>query len=191
MRVGALPQEHASPKSDKAPLEAVGRISGDSVGKLHRQSARLSNKKIATIHNRLIFSDGAMRQGPNAKRSRGRGNGRKQNVPLRLQTLDSSGPNGKLRGNAYQLHEKYLALARDAHSSGDRIAAENYYQHAEHYFRIINSNGSMPRHEFDAFAGENVDGEQPEVRPAPAQPQAPPQSTPPNGANGGGDPQPF
>jgi len=96
-----------------------------------------------------------MRQGPNAKRSRGRGNGRKQNVPLRLQTLDSSGPNGKLRGNAYQLHEKYLALARDAHSSGDRIAAENYFQHAEHYFRIINSNGGpvTPRHTFDSFEG--------------------------------------
>lgn len=136
-----------------------------------------------------------MRQGPNAKRSRGRGNGhghghgghgRKQNVPLRLQTLDSSGPNGKLRGNAYQLHEKYLALARDAHSSGDRIAAENYYQHAEHYFRIINSNGSMPRHEFDAFPGESSgEGEQPELRSGPGQ------TTPINGSSDGTDPQPF
>lgn len=110
-----------------------------------------------------------MRQGPNAKRPRGRGNGhghgqgqgpgRKQNVPLRLQTLDSSGPTGKLRGNAYQLHEKYLAMARDAHSSGDRVSAENYFQHAEHYYRIINSNGgSTSRHDFDAFEG--ADGEQ-------------------------------
>jgi len=127
-----------------------------------------------------------MRQGPNAKRSRGRGNGgRKQNVPLRLQTLDSSGPNGKLRGNAYQLHEKYLALARDAHSSGDRIAAENFFQHAEHYFRIINSNGGpVSRHDFDG-GYEGPDAEQPEIRPGPGQ------GAPINGSSDGTEPQPF
>lgn len=42
----------------------------------------------------------------------------------------------RIRGNAFQVHEKYLGLARDAASAGDRVAAENYYQHAEHYFRI-------------------------------------------------------
>ncbi len=42
-----------------------------------------------------------------------------------------------IRGNAWQVHEKYLALARDASSSGDRVTAESYLQHAEHYFRII------------------------------------------------------
>ena len=46
----------------------------------------------------------------------------------------------RVHGNANQLLEKYLALARDAQAAGDRIAAENYSQHAEHYFRIINSN---------------------------------------------------
>ncbi len=79
-----------------------------------------------------------MRQGPNTRRPRSRGNGRRQNVPLRHQTFDSNGPDVRIRGNAFQVHEKYLALARDAASSGDRIAAENYLQHAEHYFRIIN-----------------------------------------------------
>ncbi len=44
----------------------------------------------------------------------------------------------RIRGNAWQVHEKYQALARDAAASGDRIMAENYLQHAEHYFRIIN-----------------------------------------------------
>ena len=77
-----------------------------------------------------------MRQGP-GKRLRGR-NGRKPNVPMRHQTFDSNGPEVRIRGNAYQVHEKYLTLARDATSSGDRIAAENYFQHAEHYFRIMN-----------------------------------------------------
>jgi len=43
----------------------------------------------------------------------------------------------RIRGNAFQVYEKYLALARDAQSAGDRIAAENYLQHAEHYYRII------------------------------------------------------
>jgi hypothetical protein len=60
-------------------------------------------------------------------------------LPLRLQTFDSNGPDVRIRGNAYQVHEKYLQLARDASSSGDRVAAENYFQHAEHYFRIISA----------------------------------------------------
>jgi hypothetical protein len=117
-----------------------------------------------------------MRQGP-SKRPRGR-NGRKQNIPTRHQTLESSGPEVRIRGNAYQVHEKYLALARDATSSGDRIAAENYYQHAEHYFRIINAS-TDPR------------------SPAPAQDAAvddprgdgylPPSTAPGNGAKGGSD----
>src|SRR5579863_8483288 len=66
--------------------------------------------------------------------------GRNRQVPLRHQTFDSNGPDVRVRGNAYQVFEKYLALARDASAAGDRIAAENYYQHAEHYYRIINAN---------------------------------------------------
>jgi hypothetical protein len=61
--------------------------------------------------------------------------------PQRMQTFDSSGPNVKIRGNAYQVFERYIALAREAATSGDRIAAENLYQHAEHYFRVMNANG--------------------------------------------------
>ena len=68
------------------------------------------------------------------------GGNRNRQVPLRHQTFDSNGPDVRVRGNAYQVFEKYLALARDAQSAGDRIAAENYYQHAEHYYRIINAN---------------------------------------------------
>jgi Domain of unknown function (DUF4167) len=86
-----------------------------------------------------------MRPGQN-KRSRNRningsrpGNGPRP--PHRMQTFESSGPNVKIRGNAYQVFERYVALAREAATSGDRIAAENFYQHAEHYFRIMNANG--------------------------------------------------
>lgn len=85
-----------------------------------------------------------MRQVPNSKRSRGR-NGRKPHNPhsggsSKNQTFDSSGPDVKVRGSASQVLEKYLALARDATSAGDRIAAENYFQHAEHYYRILSAN---------------------------------------------------
>ena len=70
----------------------------------------------------------------------GGGGGQRSNVPFRAQTFDSNGPDVRIRGNAFQVLEKYLALARDASSSGDRVSAENYYQHAEHYFRMINAN---------------------------------------------------
>src|SRR5579862_6355922 len=56
---------------------------------------------------------------------------------LRHQTFDSNCIDLRVRGNAWQVYEKYQALARDAQSSGDRVTAENYLQHAEHYFRII------------------------------------------------------
>jgi hypothetical protein len=59
--------------------------------------------------------------------------------PQSNQTFDSNGPNIKIRGSAHQIFERYLALAREATASGDRIAAENFYQHAEHYFRVDNA----------------------------------------------------
>ena len=87
-----------------------------------------------------------MRHGQNSRRSRGRNNSnangnnnRRSSLPNRNQTFDSNGPEVRIRGNAYQVHEKYLALARDAAASGDRVMSENYMQHAEHYFRIIQS----------------------------------------------------
>jgi hypothetical protein len=52
-------------------------------------------------------------------------------------TFDSSGPEVKIRGSAAHVYEKYLQLARDANSGGDRVMAENYLQHAEHYYRIM------------------------------------------------------
>lgn len=94
-----------------------------------------------------------MRPGQQNKRGRGRGNNnnnnnnngnngnngnfnRKGQNPL-TRTYDSSGPDVKIRGTAQHIAEKYGALARDAQSSGDRVMAENYLQHAEHYNRII------------------------------------------------------
>lgn len=77
-------------------------------------------------------------QNNNKNRSRGRNNngGRKHINPL-SRNFESNGPDVKVRGNAPHIAEKYLQLARDAQSSGDSVMAENYLQHAEHYFRIV------------------------------------------------------
>lgn len=85
-----------------------------------------------------------MRQGPNKNRMRGRGNGRKGGNP-RNQSFESNGPDVKVRGNAQQIVEKYLTLARDASSAGDRINAESYYQFAEHYYRVMNAANEQQR----------------------------------------------
>ncbi|MDO9499203.1 DUF4167 domain-containing protein [Falsiroseomonas sp.] len=53
--------------------------------------------------------------------------------------FDSNGPDMRLRGTAQQLFEKYLQLGRDATGASDRVMAESYFQHAEHYFRILNA----------------------------------------------------
>jgi hypothetical protein len=74
-----------------------------------------------------------MRNGQN-KRMRGRN--RKNQNPL-SRVYESNGPDVKIRGSASHIAEKYVQLARDAQSSGDPISAENYYQHAEHYYRLI------------------------------------------------------
>lgn len=80
------------------------------------------------------------------RRMRGRGNSNNNNSgnnnnrkgpnPL-TRSYESNGPDVKIRGTAQQIAEKYTTLARDAQSSGDRVMAENYLQHAEHYNRII------------------------------------------------------
>jgi hypothetical protein len=60
-------------------------------------------------------------------------------MPSKGQSYDSSGPDIRVRGNAYQVLEKYLQLARDAGTAGDRVAAENFLQHADHYYRMVAS----------------------------------------------------
>jgi len=124
-----------------------------------------------------------MRPNSNQKRSRnGRGHLRRPHGGggggggggyHRNQSLDSSGPDVKLRGTANQIFEKYLLLARDANSSGDRVSAENYLQHAEHYYRLMMAMGTVPQprpngHPHDG-PGED---EQPQAQ-SPASPEAP------------------
>jgi hypothetical protein len=101
-------------------------------------------------------------------------------VPLnRNHVFDSSGPDLRIRGTAQQLFEKYLQLGRDATSSGDRVMAESYFQHAEHYFRILNAmnqaaqqgqqqGGHQRRHQQQQEAGTDA---APEAETEEAEPQ--------------------
>ena len=79
-----------------------------------------------------------MRQSGKNARQRGRGVRRGNNVGQinRNTVLDSNGPDMRLRGNAQQLHEKYTSLGNEAAAAGERISAEAYFQHADHYFRV-------------------------------------------------------
>jgi hypothetical protein len=95
-------------------------------------------------------------------------------------TYDSSGPEVKIRGSASHVYEKYLQLARDANSSGDRIIAENYLQHAEHYYRIMAAAAAQAAQyqaQQSAQSGQNngqgmgQHGQQPQANSQPQQPQ--------------------
>ena len=103
-----------------------------------------------------------MRPTNNVRRSRGRPN-RKQHGSPRHQTFDSHGPEVRIRGNAPQVYEKYLSLARDASSSGDRILAEGFFQYAEHYFRIMNDSTDprrpSPPNQVEGSGGQESQGE--------------------------------
>lgn len=72
------------------------------------------------------------------KRQRGRSR-RNNNQHNANRSMESNGPDVKVRGTAKQIFDKYETLARDAASSGSRVKAENYRQHAEHYLRIVNA----------------------------------------------------
>ena len=120
-----------------------------------------------------------MRQTTGGRRPRGRPN-RKQHLSSRNQTFDSNGPEVRVRGNAHQVYEKYLALARDATASGDRIAAEGFYQFAEHYFRILSDSTDPDRQRPDGPGApgnrrdgrfQQVDGRPPRGGEAAGQPE--------------------
>jgi hypothetical protein len=86
---------------------------------------------------------------------------RRGNGPSRNQTFDSNGPSVRIRGSAHQVMEKYLALARDAAGQGDRVLAENYLQHAEHYFRIIQNMQPRAPRVLSPAAADGADGSAP------------------------------
>jgi hypothetical protein len=139
-----------------------------------------------------------MRSSQKSNRARGRG-GRKPNGSNVNRVYESAGPEGKVRGTPQQIIDKYLSLARDAQTSGDRVVAENFLQHAEHYQRILieavgareerremmSQDGGQPdfdqRDDVDADEDEGIaHGFSPRPQPEPRreQPQSQPQSQP-------------
>ncbi len=135
-----------------------------------------------------------MRNGQNNKRMRNRNNNNNNNNNNRrgqnpmTRVFESNGPDIKIRGTASHVAEKYVQLARDARSSGDPVASENYYQHAEHYFRLIaaaqeqfRQNQPQPRAETEIASEDGDDesenfsnfGQEPGFVPAQPQPFAP------------------
>ena len=127
----------------------------------------------------------------NNNNNRNDGNRRGQNPMTRV--FESNGPDIKIRGTASHVAEKYVQLARDARSSGDPVAAENYYQHAEHYFRLIaaaqeqfRQNQPQPRTENEMAPEDGDDesesfsnfGQEPGFVPAQPQPFVPRDNAP-------------
>jgi hypothetical protein len=111
-----------------------------------------------------------MRQGPHKNRSRSRGRrptGGGGNQSGRV--YESNGPDVKVRGTAQTVADKYLQLARDAHSAGDTVMAEGYFQHAEHYLRIVAASQPVPQQNppqrRDDYAYE--DGDEDDDQPTP------------------------
>jgi hypothetical protein len=80
-----------------------------------------------------------MRRGGGGNNNSGN-SGRRGGSP-RTQNFESNGPDIKVRGNAQQIVDKYQTLAREAATAGNPVMAENYYQHAEHYHRVLTANG--------------------------------------------------
>ncbi len=149
-----------------------------------------------------------MRNGQN-KRMRGRnrnhkthhsgggggGGGGHHHNPL-TRVYESNGPEVKIRGTAHHITEKYLQLARDAQSAGDPVTAENHFQHAEHYFRLIAAAQEQFRQQNpyyqappapgqnvsdEGFDGDEEDGGQPaQGQSGQGQPQQPQQQQPQN-----------
>ena len=128
-----------------------------------------------------------MRNGQNNKRMRNRNNNNRRGQNPMTRVFESNGPDIKIRGTASHVAEKYVQLARDARSSGDPVAAENYYQHAEHYFRLIaaaqeqfRQNQPQPRPDAEVATEEGDDdegfsnfGQEPGFVPAQQQPYVP------------------
>ncbi len=114
-----------------------------------------------------------MRHNAAGRRSRNRGHnngGRRGGQPNRMQVFDSNGPDVRIRGTAAQIYEKYAALAKDAHATGDRVLAESYLQHAEHYQRLTSGWIDLIEGRSDAYLykpsiveEDEMDDEQPEM----------------------------
>ncbi|WP_175478716.1 DUF4167 domain-containing protein [Rubrimonas cliftonensis] len=110
-----------------------------------------------------------MRPPQKNRNNRNKNNSRKPQGNVQNRVYESAGPEGKVRGTPQQIIEKYQILARDAQTSGDRVMAENFLQHAEHYVRLLGAAAptaderriqQQDRQRFDLDDGDEDDGAQ-------------------------------
>jgi hypothetical protein len=87
------------------------------------------------------------------RRMRGRNRSNNKGPNPLTRAYESNGPDVKIRGTAQHIAEKYAQLARDAQASGDPVMAENYFQHGEHYFRIIAAANEQYRQQYGGTYG--------------------------------------
>ena len=145
-----------------------------------------------------------MKPGLSTRRGRPRGNG-KRHPSSQNRSVESNGPDVKVRGTAQQVLDRYLTLARDAHTSGDRVASESYYQYADHYHRLVNGGGQRDqgqgqgqgqghRQPYGYAQGNDAAPPSPAVNPDAPQPDigdaASGEKDPPDNGAGGEDPFP-
>lgn len=95
----------------------------------HNNNGRRHNNNHSNNRHRHNNNQGGQQNGQN---------GQRRHVNRINQVFESNGPDGRIRGTAQQIVEKYMTLARDASSSNDKVLSMNYYQHAEHYQRLLN-----------------------------------------------------
>src|SRR6185437_12132985 len=138
-----------------------------------RERAEGSQNKTRPAYNWPRLMRPNNRQRSRGGRNGGGGGGHHQHnpnrPPNRNQIFDSSGPDVRVRGNAHQVFDKYQALAREAAASGDRIAAEAYWQYADHYFRLIQTMGGFVQRNNQGWGEGGEEGQ--DGQPQPGNPQ--------------------
>ena len=144
----ALQTSLMQPSAEKAAaygrhLYDIASSTGSEVSKMAESQIADAQKKFASVVDNAVKNAPAgtenavvLVKSAVAAANNNNNNNRRGPNPL-TRNYESNGPDVKIRGSAQQIAEKYAALARDAMSSGDRVMAENYLQHAEHYNRII------------------------------------------------------
>ena len=116
----------------------------------NRPTTKMFRRALVGLRSHFTINARFMRTGqtsrPYARYNGNNADRNRQQIPHRSQNCESNGPNIKIRGTPHQIFERYIALAREASTSGDRVASENLYQHAEHYFRVMNAANEGHQH---------------------------------------------
>lgn len=106
-----------------------------------------------------LFEGRSMRPNHQNKRMRGRNRGGGKGPNPLSRSYESNGPDVKIRGTAQHIAEKYVQLGRDSQATGDHVAAESYFQHAEHYFRLIAAANEQLRQQNPNFRPYEMGGD--------------------------------